>query len=412
MFQVIYAEVKPYIYPNEEGNLTGILPEIIEFLEFYCEDYIFPNYSRLADFALKLNYTSQQGAFIQQDYLYGNGIFKDIQKEKAFWFPYMESVDKHDFQHLTKKKLTPHQIILIEELVVIVPKRIVTLNAKFLLGLWNCQALALLLILVSFIISILIWAFEQYSENEEFPKSFVKGFFKSYWYIIVTFVTVGYGDMVTRSIVGRCLTSCWMLLSIVIIAVITATITDTISSKEGLRLNHRKIAVLNHSNEERILRQSFDAEIILKLSNLDVAEAVRTGEAFAGILNADVASWNDPEIRGENTSNPLVLAYTLPAKIPINALYHSTPDTDEIFRCLKRHWDEVVVITRSKYTHHFQLDSLVFVGGAELLGEPFYQVLLVISACLVVGGSLYEGLRVFKNDYFAVKGNKAKPNDV
>lgn len=383
LFRVIYAEIKPYIFHDSHGQLQGMLPEIFNLTNFFCSNFMQThNYTSLAEFSAYTNYSSLIGRSLIEE-PYGSGIMHEITEESAFWFPYLEGIEPAYLSHFQAKKLIPRQLFLIDRIAVIMPQRTISLNAKFSLGLKNCGSVAFMLFLLAISFSILVLIFERYQQKNR-ENYLILGFFEYCWLTIVTFVTVGYGDIYPRSVAGKFVSSVWMIVSVVIVAVITATITDTIVSGGKATLNGKRVAVLDHSNEERILRQSYNCTILPKDSILEVVESVRKNEADVGVIIAEIASWYKQAIQGDGDHNPLAVVHMIPVHIPVNMLFNHNKDTKELFHCMKEYWNEIVVFTHGEYTKEMVTETLAFENMHQMLHSPFYITLIAIAIFLFI----------------------------
>jgi polar amino acid transport system substrate-binding protein len=90
---------------------------------------------------------------------------------------------------------------------------------KFVVGLF----LALLLV------GSLIWRFERKKNPEQFGGDMKAGIFSGLWWSMVTMSTVGYGDKAPITHGGRSVAILWMLVSICVVAVLTAHITSNLT---------------------------------------------------------------------------------------------------------------------------------------------------------------------------------------
>ncbi len=97
-------------------------------------------------------------------------------------------------------------------------KPLVKLLASGLLG---------FMVLGSIVVGILIWLFEREGNPKQFSGRFGHGLINGAWFALETITTVGYGDIVPKSIGGRIVTGFWMVLALVWMAAVTATISAT-----------------------------------------------------------------------------------------------------------------------------------------------------------------------------------------
>ncbi len=86
-------------------------------------------------------------------------------------------------------------------------------------------------LIILFISANLIWLFER-KHNPQFPKSYLKGIWESFWWAAVTITTVGYGDKSPRGKLGRVFALLWMFTGYFIFAYFTASVTTTVTIQE------------------------------------------------------------------------------------------------------------------------------------------------------------------------------------
>ena len=75
----------------------------------------------------------------------------------------------------------------------------------------------------------LIWWLEHKRNPEQFGGGTAAGIGSGFWWSAVTMTTVGYGDKAPITFGGRVVAFIWMLLAIIIVSVLTATITSTLT---------------------------------------------------------------------------------------------------------------------------------------------------------------------------------------
>lgn len=75
-------------------------------------------------------------------------------------------------------------------------------------------------ILLLFILAFahLLWVFERHQNPEMFPKSYFSGIWESFWWSVVTVMTVDYGDKAPKGVPGRLVAIIWMFSGIILIS--------------------------------------------------------------------------------------------------------------------------------------------------------------------------------------------------
>ena len=114
------------------------------------------------------------------------------------------------------------------------------------------------------LVGFLVWLSERRANPEQFSASPLRGIGDSLWWSAVTMATVGYGDKAPRTRVGRLLAAVWMFTAIVLIALLTAQVTSslTVTSLSGLvrgpaDLAHVRVGAIEGSPHQTLLREKF-----------------------------------------------------------------------------------------------------------------------------------------------------------
>lgn len=148
------------------------------------------------------------------------------------------------------------------------------------------------LVLILFIVGTLVWLAERKKNPEEFPERAVAGIFNGIWMALVTMTTVGYGDRVPRTGVGRFVTGIWMLLSMLIagslIAFMSTALTVSqlgdggITSASGL--HGRRVAAVAGTTSERFVVGA-GGRTVSRASLGEALAAVELGSADAAVFD-------------------------------------------------------------------------------------------------------------------------------
>jgi len=125
---------------------------------------------------------------------------------------------------------------------------------------WRTIRMSLVLLSVVFVFSVLIWLFEHRINSGQFRKGH-KGIADGIWWAFVTMSTVGYGDKVPKSKMGRLLTIFWVTYAVSLFFVFTAEVSSEltitkmqsdIAGFEGLR--KVKVGTLEESGYASLLK--------------------------------------------------------------------------------------------------------------------------------------------------------------
>eukprot|EP00111_Clytia_hemisphaerica_P022083 TCONS_00064890-protein len=93
-------------------------------------------------------------------------------------------------------------------------------------GLWPLLVIFLLMAAIS---GFILWAVETRRNREAFRRPFHQGFLDGFWWGFVSMTTVGYGDKVPITWVGRLFSSFWIIGGITLCSILTASMTDVIN---------------------------------------------------------------------------------------------------------------------------------------------------------------------------------------
>jgi ABC-type amino acid transport substrate-binding protein len=146
------------------------------------------------------------------------------------------------------------------------------------------------------VVGLLVAAIERRS-NPDFAHGGPRAFAEGVWWALVTVVTVGYGDRVTRTTAGRLIAAFWMIFGLIFVAQLTATVTATLTARElrsSIRgpqdLGGQQVVTVSGTTGAQYLRERG----IAATEVADVPELTRrvlSGEADAAVYDAPVLAY-------------------------------------------------------------------------------------------------------------------------
>lgn len=387
---VVYWEVKPFIFENEEGEVDGIIPRIIHQGDTYCNRNNNTNFMR---FHKKFDDRHMFHSAVHS----GNLNAPNVTRQRAFWTPVIAHSHKIENNFLKRNNVQMFQLFKSNEIAVIMPRYMISLPNKILRGILSCQQIFVIAVLLAILFGIFVWVIEHY-RNDCFPKSFFQGMGKGLWWSLVSMTTVGYGDVVPSSPMGRTVALVWLFIGMMIGCVMTATMTDIVSGVADLTVRGKIVAVLENSNEEKVAQKDFRAKVLQAHSYEQALEFVRKGKAFAAMINADVAAWYLEEIQDDEDDMPLRIVQKLPAFLNINCIMsrNVSKEVRQIFGCMYKMRDEVYSHSVEDYRRYLHTETLYIGSVTELFYQNIYiRLLSVLVLGLIVIGNTLDIVRYF-----------------
>ena len=149
-------------------------------------------------------------------------------------------------------------------------------------------------------VAVLMWIVDRKWKIDEHVRSWRGMFSKMYW-AVVTMATVGYGDIVPVTAIGKILSVLWMLVSLIVVACFTSVIT-TRMVEPAVNLLNKEIAVVKGTWDETIGRLLVNhyrsSNYTLTVDTYEeLLDKVRDNTTlFAGFLDYNVAATMQKEM--------------------------------------------------------------------------------------------------------------------
>ena len=395
---VIYWEIKPYIFRNERGEMDGIVPRIFQLAHHLCRKVV-NGTEHLHGFAKYAHRENNRHDF--RDLLhfgkYEISKLKNVTESNAFWVPVFSYVDAQREVFIHEKKLTSFRLLQSKHIAVIVPRYMISLPNKIIKGILSCQQIFIIAVILAVFFGIFVWFLEHF-RNEDYPSEFYKGSLTSLWWSMVSMTTVGYGDVVPKSFSGRFVGIVWLFVGLMLGCVMTATMTDVVAGVDDIKIYGKTVSVLSDSYEEKIASKDYGALTVPASSYEDVIMQVRQGKAFAALINADVTAWYQESITDGSDPNPLHIVKLLPANINVNCLVSAEPNPliREVFKCMFKQKEEVYDSSYEYFQRYCNIETLFIGSMLDILRDsPVFQGLVAVIFIMIFLGLLSDLWKYF-----------------
>lgn len=164
-----------------------------------------------------------------------------------------------------------------------------------------------LLLCLLTVVGALVWLAERRTNPSDFPLAPRAGIGNGAWFALVTMTTVGYGDRVPKTPLGRTIAAVWMLIAIVSLSSLTAGIASSLTLvrletgniERAEQLRGVRVACVRGSTSLDFARRS--GARLLELPHLDAAvDSLLRGEAAAVVYDQPMLEYHSsmhPELR-------------------------------------------------------------------------------------------------------------------
>lgn len=174
-------------------------------------------------------------------------------------------------------------------------------------NLFNLELVGMFLLLIGtmFIISYLVWRCEHKINEDQWPADYKTGMWESFWWTISTLLVGGADNKGPVGVGGRIVAIIWMLLSIVLVSLLTASFTTTltINTLKGdingpEDLPGRKVATVKGSTTETWLSEK-GAKVAPFATVAECIAALKDGAVNAVVYDAPVLQYESAKMNDE-----------------------------------------------------------------------------------------------------------------
>lgn len=184
----------------------------------------------------------------------------------------------------------------------------------------------------------LVWALERRANPDQFGQhSLWRGLAAGFWWSTVTMTTVGYGDKTPTTMAGRVVAQAWMLCSVVIVSVFTATVASNLTVEQlssrvrsAADLRNVKVAVVQGSTSD-LYAEAHDIHAIRHERLKSALAALHSGDVDAVVHDAPLLT---EELRSPEASNLKLLDFRFRRQDYAFAVPTGSPLRESINRAL------------------------------------------------------------------------------
>eukprot|EP00111_Clytia_hemisphaerica_P002754 TCONS_00007741-protein len=184
-----------------------------------------------------------------------------------------------------------------------------------------------------------------------------------------------------------------MVSSLIIAALLTGTMHDSIQKLHYLDITGKTVAGLRGSVEAMVASSNWNITLIDYGSYEDILDAVRSGEVELGIMNQVSASYYQNKMN-EDSSNPkLAIVNQLQIFVPIYMLLSNLPREPELYQtyCYLREVKEGLSEATRKNVPSIKVEKVYYAPMSELFTDlNVYTIYVIKGAVLIIMGIFFD----------------------
>lgn len=392
---IIYSEVKPFVYKNEQGKIDGIIPRQYENAIKVCKTlsgetfhlrYLREEtYNVFHEKLFQINMTVEE-IFAETNKSDYNSTQLELAEHVPFYYPYFKGFNKESEKLQQSGKFLDMQLQRSNHIAIIMRRRHISLIRKALNGIASSSSIVFLVLLFVIAFTIILTLLENchnFFRGIQLPVLLTNA-----WLTIVTCTTVGYGDQFPVTKIGKLISFFWITISLIMVCIFTAAVSGSVFGDLETQFEGKQISVLNNSYEAEIIAENYPkSEIVLKKSYKNVTESVISGDVIAGFLNADYAAWIQDELRDKNVHIVQLIDY----EISINGVTKYHKDNEHLYNCMQQYKKIVLDLPIMYFRKKCEPEKIYYDSVAALYKENWYvPTLTAVILFFISAGVVHE----------------------
>ena len=343
---IIYAELQPFVYKKDNGEVHGIIPKQYEQAVKICRT--------LSNKTFHLVYVHEESFdILHENLLQKNKTLEDLYTDlnmpnynvtqlaltnhAPFLFPFFMGQHENGVNSLSSRGIVNPELLKTHQIAMIMHRKNILLIRKAINSVISSFGLAFRVILFVIVITITMTFIENY---DKFKRGISwSALCLTAWFTVVTCTSVGYGDYVPKTKIGKVIGFLWIGVSLILVSIYTAVISGTVFTNADALIEDSRISVLKYSYEAEIVAKNYPkADIVPKKSYLEVIQSVIDDDAIAGFLNGDYGAWIQDELRKKHVH----IVHLLDYEISVNGLTTFERNTDYLHSCMQKHEKDII----------------------------------------------------------------------